>query len=183
MPFDSGPPPPDSPGALSRRNAQTGAPGLRRGPLRLRSRPCARSLPVPLTGDIPDSSPGCGRGVSPPIRSTGRSEEPPAAPCARRWSPISMDLRNAAPGGLPASALFPLQQRVQLLAYLLRVEALVPRGVMDRLRPVRLAPDALLPEELLDLPAHVGILAQDIPEEHLRPDRPFPRHFRFPPLL
>src|SRR3972149_4016533 len=26
----------------------------------------ARSLPVPLIGDIPDSSPGCGRGVSPP---------------------------------------------------------------------------------------------------------------------
>src|SRR3972149_7406500 len=54
--------------------------------------PCLRGLPlsyardlrplaaIPLTGDIPDSSPGCGRGVSPPIRSIGRSEEPPAAP-------------------------------------------------------------------------------------------------------
>src|SRR4030066_1589121 len=41
---------------------------------------CVRSLPVPLTGDIPDSSPGYGRGVSPPIRSTGRLVAPPASP-------------------------------------------------------------------------------------------------------
>src|SRR4030066_165505 len=37
---------------------------------------------VTLDGDIPDSSPGCGRGVSPPIRSTGRLVDPPASPRA-----------------------------------------------------------------------------------------------------
>src|SRR3990172_9036935 len=30
----------------------------------------------PFTGDIPDSSPGCGRGVSPPIAAGGRPDEP-----------------------------------------------------------------------------------------------------------
>src|SRR3990172_1057314 len=54
---------------------------------------------VPLDGDIPDSSPGCGRGVSPPIRSTGRCEEPPAAPCAWRRTRLSMYSRDAAVAG------------------------------------------------------------------------------------
>ena len=62
-------------------------------PPRLRSDRRVRSLPISLTGDIPlgghsyigyyveECPPPQGRGVSPPIRSTGRFEEPlPLAP-------------------------------------------------------------------------------------------------------
>ena len=60
-------------------------------PPRLRSDRRVRSLPISLTGDIPlgghsyigyyveECPPPQGTGVSPPIRSIGRSEEPPAA--------------------------------------------------------------------------------------------------------
>ena len=49
-------------------------------PPRLRSDRLLPFRSTQFTGDIPDSSPGCGRGVSPPIRSTGRLVDPPASP-------------------------------------------------------------------------------------------------------
>src|SRR3990170_1795502 len=126
--------------------------------------------------------PGSITGSGPSWGSTWRGWSPGGRRSSRKGaSPCDKGLREPLAGS-PRSPLFCLQQRVQFPADLLGVETLVPRGVVDRLRPVRLAPDALLPEELPDLPAHGRILAQDIPKEHLRPDRSFLRHFRFFPL-